>query len=194
MPSLKEFRNRIASVKSTRKITKAMQMVGVFALVSSGCASPMVPSAPPAEALSDSAYLAAVQQIGGGIGFDMDLSHQCYVQAFIVAATSDGPFPDTARTNRNMHRYIADAYNVRIGNLLGQGQEIPNRFLWVGEAFRAAESGVAIEARPDAVQYREALMADRNAFDVLEQRCRSEVQRSASPENFNLILTRATLQ
>ena len=27
MPSLKSFRNRIASVKSIRKITKAMQMV-----------------------------------------------------------------------------------------------------------------------------------------------------------------------
>jgi F-type H+-transporting ATPase subunit gamma len=32
MPSLKEFRNRIASVKSTRKITKAMQMVSAAKL------------------------------------------------------------------------------------------------------------------------------------------------------------------
>jgi F-type H+-transporting ATPase subunit gamma len=32
MPSLKEFRNRIASVKSTRKITKAMQMVAAAKL------------------------------------------------------------------------------------------------------------------------------------------------------------------
>ena len=29
MPSLKDLKNRIASVKSTRKITKAMQMVAV---------------------------------------------------------------------------------------------------------------------------------------------------------------------
>ena len=32
MPSLKEFRNRIASVKSTQKITKAMQMVAAAKL------------------------------------------------------------------------------------------------------------------------------------------------------------------
>ena len=32
MPSLKELRNRIASVKSTQKITKAMQMVAVSKL------------------------------------------------------------------------------------------------------------------------------------------------------------------
>src|SRR6185436_13426061 len=32
MPSLKTFRNRIASVKSTRKITKAMQMVAASKL------------------------------------------------------------------------------------------------------------------------------------------------------------------
>ncbi|MGY9107847.1 MAG: F0F1 ATP synthase subunit gamma, partial [Alphaproteobacteria bacterium] len=32
MPSLKEFRNRIASVKSTRKITRAMQMVAASKL------------------------------------------------------------------------------------------------------------------------------------------------------------------
>ena len=32
MPSLKNFRNRIASVKSTQKITKAMQMVAVSKL------------------------------------------------------------------------------------------------------------------------------------------------------------------
>ena len=32
MPSLKEFRNRIVSVKSTQKITKAMQMVSAAKL------------------------------------------------------------------------------------------------------------------------------------------------------------------
>ena len=32
MPSLKEFRNRISSVKSTQKITKAMQMVAAAKL------------------------------------------------------------------------------------------------------------------------------------------------------------------
>ena len=32
MPSLKEFRNRIASVKSTQKITRAMQMVAAAKL------------------------------------------------------------------------------------------------------------------------------------------------------------------
>ena len=32
MPSLKDLRNRIASVKSTQKITKAMQMVAVSKL------------------------------------------------------------------------------------------------------------------------------------------------------------------
>src|ERR1700689_2653420 len=32
MPALKELRNRIASVKSTQKITKAMQMVAVAKL------------------------------------------------------------------------------------------------------------------------------------------------------------------
>src|SRR5215475_13286553 len=32
MPSLKEFRNRIASVKSTQKITKALQMVAASKL------------------------------------------------------------------------------------------------------------------------------------------------------------------
>ena len=32
MPSLKAFRNRIASVKATRKITKAMQMVAASKL------------------------------------------------------------------------------------------------------------------------------------------------------------------
>src|SRR5205823_14867840 len=32
MPSLKQFRNRIASVKATRKITKAMQMVAAAKL------------------------------------------------------------------------------------------------------------------------------------------------------------------
>src|ERR1700729_1914360 len=32
MPSLKDLRNRIASVKSTQKITKAMQMVAVAKL------------------------------------------------------------------------------------------------------------------------------------------------------------------
>ena len=32
MPSLKDFRNRIASVKSTRKITSAMKMVAASKL------------------------------------------------------------------------------------------------------------------------------------------------------------------
>ena len=32
MPSLKDLKNRIASVKSTRKITKAMQMVAAAKL------------------------------------------------------------------------------------------------------------------------------------------------------------------
>ena len=34
MPSLKDLKNRIASVKSTRKITKAMQMVSAAKLLS----------------------------------------------------------------------------------------------------------------------------------------------------------------
>jgi len=44
MPSLKDLRNRIASVKSTQKITKAMQMVAVAKLRRAQAAAEAAPS------------------------------------------------------------------------------------------------------------------------------------------------------
>ena len=65
MPSLKDLRNRIASVKSTQKITKAMQMVAVSKLIrAQGAVEAARPYAEQVEAVLTTLAAAATDRQG----------------------------------------------------------------------------------------------------------------------------------
>src|SRR5579863_4614302 len=122
MPSLKSFRNRIASVKSIRKITKAMQMVAASRLRRAQEAA--IAARPYAEKMS-----AVIANLAGGMldnpsapalltGTGRDNAH------LVIVATADRGLCGAFNTN------IARLAKLHIESLLREGKKV--KILCVG--------------------------------------------------------------
>jgi F-type H+-transporting ATPase subunit gamma len=126
MPSLKDLKNRINSVKSTRKITKAMQMVAAAKLRRAQEAAEM--ARPYAERMN-----AVMAGLAASVG-DSDTAPRLLTGTgndkvhLLVVMTSErglcGGFNST----------IVRLARIRIGELLGQGKEV--KILTVGKKGR----------------------------------------------------------
>ena len=125
MPSLKEMRNRIGSVKATQKITKAMQMVAAAKLRRAQDAAQN--ARPYAERMAAVIANLAAGVSGDGaprllIGTGSDRRH------LVVVATSDRGLAGGFNSS------IVRAARERIAALLGEGKEV--RVLTVGRKAR----------------------------------------------------------
>lgn len=126
-----------------------------------------------AEEFAAPTYFARLEQVAARISLDMGESHKCYLMSGYVASTLQVPNQDVQRANRLVYAQIADAYNVRIRNLMAAGQAIPSEYVWVGEAMSAARVGAPVVEQPGGVAFRDRYLRDEQAGRALTQSCAS---------------------
>ncbi len=125
MPSLKEYRNRIASVKSTRKITSAMKMVAASKLKKAQ--EQAEASQPYAQAMAEMLSRVASNVQGGSgpkllVGTGSDQKH------LVIVVTSDRGL--AGGFNSNLLRFA----RAQIRSLIGSGKDV--RIITVGRKAR----------------------------------------------------------
>lgn len=141
-----------------------------------------------ADPASDRAYMAALERTGARIALDMDATHRCFVQSTLLSGSLEDQNPDLAKVNRQIYQFAADAFNVRIRDLIAGGQSVPANWTSVSDAFRA---GSTVSASPQGVAFARELTADPQAWQASNERCVQAFTDAASSEDMSFFQRRA---
>lgn len=135
----------------------------------------VVPPAFAQQSVTRAQYDLALSRTARAVSADINRSHECFVRtAFYSQTFQSGQGEATDRATRRLYGSVADAFRLRINDLLSQGQEVPEDYRWVGPAIF---EGNAAAGRIAADWYRRDSAAP--GFDQRARACYDEVVAAA---------------